>query len=113
MAIKDYTREQEGHEITLSSNRFNRFLLTDLLVLKIQAIASASSALPAPGSPKKAGRLMTVVSLPAYQLGFRRIAFLAVHPGGIMVTNLAHRLTMENFKCTEETSQRHKGTVTW
>ncbi|KAK8101148.1 hypothetical protein PG999_011522 [Apiospora kogelbergensis] len=60
MAIKDYTREQEGHEITLSSNRFNRFLLTDLLVLKIQAIASASSALPAPGSPKKAGRLMTV-----------------------------------------------------
>ncbi|KAK7935063.1 Short-chain dehydrogenase TIC 32 [Apiospora marii] len=139
MAIKDFTLDPQGHELTLSSNHLGHFLLTNLLLPKILAAGPGARIVnvtsighrvgpfrfadpnfsdgvaydcwSAYGQSKTANILFTVEL--ARRLGPRGIASFAVHPGGILGTNLASHLTMDEFGCIEEISRRNNGRVTF
>ncbi|KAK8058630.1 hypothetical protein PG994_009078 [Apiospora phragmitis] len=139
MAIKDFTKDRQGYEMTLSSNHLGHFLLTNLIMPKILAAgpgarivnvtsighrigpvrfadynfsdAKAYDRWSAYGQSKTANILFSVEL--ARRLRARGITSLAVHPGGILETNLANHLTMEEFGSIEEVSRCNNGSVTF
>ncbi|KAI1209599.1 retinol dehydrogenase 13 [Annulohypoxylon truncatum] len=115
MAIKEYTLDKQGYEMTLSSNHLGHFLLTNLIMPKILAAGPGSRIVnvsskghrisafrfddynfsggadydgwSAYGQSKTANVLFSVDL--ARRLAGRGIRAYAVHPGGIYGTGLA------------------------
>ncbi|KAK8065719.1 hypothetical protein PG997_012466 [Apiospora hydei] len=139
MAIKDFTKDRQGYEMTLSSNHLGHFLLTNLLMPKIVAAGPGARIVnvtsighrvgpfrfadynfsdgtsydrwSAYGQSKTANILFSVEL--ARRFGARGITSFAVHPGGILETNLANHLAMDEFAEIEEISRRNNGSVTF
>ncbi|KAK6833792.1 hypothetical protein PG995_013525 [Apiospora arundinis] len=140
MAIKDYTKDRQGYELTLSSNHLGHFLLTNLLMSKILAAGAGARIVNVTSSGHRIGpfrfadpnfsrdgaaydgwsaygqsktaNILFSVEL-ARRLGARGITSLAVHPGGIMETNLTNHLTAEDFAVIVETARRNNGAETF
>lgn len=122
MAIGDFTKDKQGHELQLSSNHLGHFLLTNLVLPRIIAagpgarIVNVSSDghlisffhfddwnfsngktyndLVAYGQSKTANILFSVAL--AQKLASRGIIVLAAHPG-VVSTNLTKHVTVDDF----------------
>ncbi|KAI0383626.1 retinol dehydrogenase 13 [Hypomontagnella monticulosa] len=135
MAIKEFTLDKQGYELTFSSNHLGHFLLTNLIMPKIIAagpgarIVNVSSrghkisgvrlddynfsngkaydGWSAYGQSKTANILYSMEL--ARRLASKGIKAYSLHPGSIYTTNLANHLTEDDFAGIEEACQRNTG----
>jgi NAD(P)-dependent dehydrogenase (short-subunit alcohol dehydrogenase family) len=123
MAVKDYTLTEEGLEYQFGANHIGHFLLTSLLIPKIEAAGKAARVVNltsmghqmsevrfddinfnngkdynkwfAYGQSKTANILFTVAF--AEKLASKGVLSFAVHPGGITETNLSNDVEKEEW----------------
>ncbi|OTA94086.1 hypothetical protein M434DRAFT_10991 [Hypoxylon sp. CO27-5] len=135
MAIKEYTLDKQGYEITLSSNHLGHFLLTNLIMPKILAagpgarIVNVSSkghrispfrfddynfsggkeydGWSAYGQSKTANILFSVEL--ARRLADRGVKAYSAHPGGIFNTNLGTHLEQGAWDDIEKVTLKNTG----
>ncbi|KAI0881590.1 retinol dehydrogenase 13 [Annulohypoxylon maeteangense] len=137
MAVKDYTLDKQGYEMTLSSNHLGHFLLTNLIMPKILAAAPGSRILnvsskghrissfrfedynfsggavydgwSAYGQSKTANILFSVDL--ARRLAGRGVRAYSLHPGGIWGTGLTTHLDESSWPEIEVVTLRNTGQV--
>ncbi|KAI2626135.1 retinol dehydrogenase 13 [Hypomontagnella submonticulosa] len=135
MAVKDFTLDKQGYELTFSSNHLGHFLLTNLIMPKIIAAGPGSRIVnvssrghtigpvrfddynfsngkdydgwSAYGQSKTANILFSREL--AKRLGSKGIQAYSVHPGSIWTTNLANHLTQDDFAGIEKAIKRNTG----
>ncbi|KAI1374209.1 retinol dehydrogenase 13 [Hypoxylon crocopeplum] len=135
MAIKEYTLDKQGYEMTLSSNHLGHFLLTSLLTPKILAAGpgarivnmtsqghrvsgfrfedynfsggQAYDGWSAYGQSKTANILFSVEL--GRRLAGRGVSSFAVHPGVIWGTGLSAHVQPEDYVGVDEITKRNTG----